>query len=264
MAAPSNTFRIHRPLTSAELDELLHRVNNADTVGALLSVAVAGLYGPLLTDLGETISDYGPDKRLDPRTFAIPQAQWTLIATAVTGRAQAWGLAAEVGLELVNVMPATYDDPNVTVPQRHQPDFRPEHYGLRISRDATDTIAACETHIAALAVFYGVLSPEYRSALDSWHQQLAGLFRVGFGERTDITADGTLSLLASTSSGFVFGIVFHGELRRCTVDGCRAAAGDSPDEPWRPIHPGSPVLDHDHAPSYPFDGPQPGTWSAHS
>jgi hypothetical protein len=72
----------------------------------------------------------------------------------------------------------------------------------------------------------------------------------------------------STEGGFVFGVVFHGERRQCTADGCHAVA-DLPTDAkasarWRPLYPDAVVSDHAHQPSYALDAPQPGTWSAHS
>jgi len=79
----------------------------------LLSATVGALYNALLSDTGRTIDQLPEGDRLDPRDYAIPTSQWRAILAAITNRAQAWGTAAEVGLELaLGLMPAHYDDPD--------------------------------------------------------------------------------------------------------------------------------------------------------
>ena len=93
-------------------------------------------------------------------------------------------------------------------------------------------------------------------ALASWHRNLAGLFSMAFGASTRITRDGDLSLFAVTGSGFVYAVIFHGHQRHCTADGCHARIGD--DGTVYPSQQDAAVLDHQHTPSYPLGGPQPG------
>ena len=88
------------------------------------------------------------------------------------------------------------------------------------------------------------------------------------GAETSVQRDGPFSLYVTTSSGLVYGVIFHGEPRRCiTTPGCTAVADDDPHDPatlvWRP-GPTDAVLPHEHQPSYPAGAPQPGTWTAHS
>jgi hypothetical protein len=261
-------YRVRRPLTAAELEFVDWRIQGSPDVGALLQTVVAAVFDALLTDVGETLGDYGPQRRLDPRQYAIPQTQWTAIASAVTDRAHAWGCPIEVGMELVNVMPSTYDDPTVTTPHLGPGDGRPHLLRLDVSRDAADEIAACEAHVQALAIAYGPDSVQHHEASHSWRRQLAALFSAQLGARTVVHRDGPLSLYVSTQGGFVFGVVFHGETRRCATTGCHATAttptGTDTTVRWAPAFTDSVVLDHDHQPSYPFDAPQPGSWSSHS
>ena len=102
------------------------------------------------------------------------------------------------------------------------------------------------------------------AAADSWHQQLTTLLGTQLAARTVVHSDEPLSLSVTTDSGTGFEIVFRGEPRRCTTTGCHAVADLSSTEPeWRSAAPDAAVLDHDHQPSYPFDSPPPGTWTAH-
>ncbi len=261
-------YRVRRSLTAAELEFVGWRIHGSPDVGSLLQTVVAAVFDALLSDVGETFADYGPQRPLDPRQYAIPQTQWTAIASAVTDRAHAWGCAIEVGMELVNLMPSTYDDPTVPAPQLGPGDGRPHLLRLDVSRDAADEIAACEAHVQALGAAYGPESAQHRDASHSWRRQLAALFSTQLGARTVVHRDGPLSLYVSTQGGFVFGVVFHGERRRCTVAGCHAVADGSADTDqdacWQPAYADAVVLDHEHQPSYPFGAPQPGSWSAHS
>jgi hypothetical protein len=258
--------RVRRPLTAAELEYVVWRIDGSADLRALLHSVVITVFDALLADLGETYDSYGPSRRLDPRNFAIPQTQWTAIASAMTDRAHAWGAGIQLGLELVNVMPSTYDDPAVPAPQLAPGDRRPHLFRLEVSREAADEIAACEAHVQALASTYGPDSVQHRDASASWRRQLAALFTTQLGARTVVHRDGPLALYVSTESGFVFGVIFHGETRHCTVAGCSAIA-DTPtdaDVRWRPAFPDAVVLVHEHTPSFPFGAPQPGTWSSHS
>ena len=260
--------RVRRPLTAAELDFLRWRIDGSDNGRTLLQSVVVAVFDALLSGLGETYSDYGPDRRLDPRQFAIPQSQWTAIATAVTERARAWGCAIEVGMELVNTMPSAYDDPSIDAPDLSPGDGRPHMLRVDVTREAADEIAACEARVQALAGTYGSSSAQYRNAADTWRRHLAAVFSTHSGARSVVRRDGPLSFHVSTEGGFVFGIVFYGERRTCIIDGCHALVDPPTDAEdgarWRPPFPDAVVLDHDHVPSYPFDAPQPGTWSTHS
>lgn len=253
---------VQRPLTPAETDRLMAGIAEATSTAQLLTNTIRALYNALLADTGHTVDDFHAGKRLDPGNCAIPRSQWQALVAAITDRAAQWGTAATLALELVNLMPGFYDDPTVPAPTLPKVDYRPEVHQLHVTRDATDVIAACDAHIHELGTYYGRQSRIYLDALDSWHHQLAQLFSMELGAHTRISADGRLSLLVSTGSGIVFGVIFHGALRRCTADGCAATIRD--DGSAYPRYSGAPMAAHDHTPSYPLGAPQPGRWSFHS
>lgn len=218
-----------------------------------VQAAVAGQQRVLVTE----------DPQLDPAAFAIPQAQWEAIAGDCASKADAYGGRMQVAMELINVMPASYDDPAVTVTPTPAADHRPYEHVLTVSREAVDVIAAATRHCAELARHFGTSSREYQDAAWSWQHNLTRVFSMAFGAQTRVSRDGELSLLVCLGTGFTYGIIFHPDRRRCTRPGCKAVINDDghgwtymPDEPA--------CTDGDHAPSYPLDAPQPGTWSFHS
>lgn len=260
---PSTGHRVRRALRTTELTALGEAIDTATNLASLLA-AVVGVFQALLADLGETLTER--TDRIDPRQYAIPQQQWQGIADAVTNRAHAFGGVAAMALDLINVMPATYDDPAVPVPDLIVRDHRPDRYHLELSLQATEEIRACEVHLRDLAAYFGPDSDIYRQALSSWHAQLVGLFSTGLGDHRTVHRDGELSLVVTTSGGFVYGIVFHGQRRTCTTAGCGAVAVERTDNhppQWQPVNVAA-GTEHVHTPSYPFYAPQPGTWTSHS
>jgi hypothetical protein len=250
-----------RPLTADELDIIRQRILVAADSAGLLHDAVLAIYAPLLADTGSTLDDLPAGERLNPADFAIPSSQWNAIVDAIGRRAQAWGTTAAIAMELINVMPSTYDDPDVATPDFELRDYRPEVYDLQVSRDAIDVIGACETHLDQLSTDYGPTSAIYLDALHSWHRRLAGLFSRNGGVNTVISKDGPMSLLVRTG-GLTYGLIWHGATRRCTDRACDALIDD--DGMGRPAHTAATVLDHDHSPSYRLDAARPGQWSFHS
>jgi hypothetical protein len=121
MSEPVAGDPIRRVLTTGELLDLYAAIDHATTTGALVTAVITGLYTVLLENTGRSIDQ--PGDPIDPTSFAIPAAQWQALADAATNRAQAWGTAAQVGLELVNLMPSSYEDPDLpsAVAQRHRP-----------------------------------------------------------------------------------------------------------------------------------------------
>jgi hypothetical protein len=250
-----------RPQTGDELDTIRQRiVVAADTTG-LLHDAVLAVYAVLLADTGHTLADLPAGQRLNPTDFAIPSSQWNAIVDAIGRRAQAWATTAAIAMELIDVMPSAYDDPDVATPDFKLRNYRPEIYDLHVSRDAIDVIAACESHLHQLSVDYGPTSVIYLDALHSWHRRMAGLFSRNGGVSTTVSKDGPMSLLVHTG-GLTYGLIWHGATRRCTDPACDAVIDD--DGTAGPTHTGATVLDHDHAPSYPLDAARPGQWSFHS
>lgn len=265
--APSkHGHRVRRPLTDAELDTLRGRITDATSTPHLLTSVCSSLYAMLLAGVHPSHGHDRTDPGISPDDVAIPRAQWVAIAAAVTNRAHAWGTSIQIGMDLVNVMPSAYDDPAVVAPDLVVRDERASSLLIEVHRDAVDTIRDCEAHIQALGAAYGERSSQYQDASASWRRQVGALFSIGFGARTVVRRDGPLSLYVSTAGGFVFGIVFHGERRRCTVDGCHAVADAAADGTvsWRPSSQDTVVLEHEHQPSFPFGAPQPGSWSSHS
>ena len=251
-----------RRLTAAEMQNLLTAVSNATSTAGLLTVTVVDLFTILLADHGKTLADFNSDNRLDPSRYAIPTAQWTALSAATVDRAAQWGTGPELALQLVNLMPANYDDPTAPVPQLPRVDYRPEVHTLEVSREAIDAIDAADTHIHALGEFYGRDSDTYLDALESWHRHLSHLYALGFGAHTRVSRDGDLSLFVDTACGLVYAVIFHGQQRRCADPACAALIAD--DGTATTYTSTKPVLDHEHTPTYPLDAPRPGTWSSHS
>ncbi len=260
---PQSTGQVRRALSTEELQRILHAVRDATDTRQLLTTAIGALYTALLADTGRDPTQVPDGEQVRPGDYAIPASQWQAILTAITGRAQQWGTAAEVALAAaIDYLPAQYDDPRVPAPTLTLPDYRPAQHILVLDRDAVDVIAACEAHLGRLRTFYGAGSGTYQDALHSWHRNLAALFTMTTGVHTHVGKDGPLSLIVRTSSGLIYGLIFHGATRRCTSDGCDALIAD--DGTTRPGHAGTRVPDHPHLPSYPLNGPRPGTWTFHS
>ncbi|MDP9792595.1 hypothetical protein J2S43_001107 [Catenuloplanes nepalensis] len=251
---------VRRPLTAAELEYVGWRINRSPDLPTLLHSVAAAVFDALLADLNDTYDSHGPSRPLDRRQIAIPQTQWTAIATAMTDRAHLWGSTIELGLELGNVMPSSYDDPDVAAPHLTPGDGRPHMMRLQVSREAAEEIAACEAHIQALADTYGSSSARHHDASASWRRQLAALFTIPWGSRAVVHRDGPFALRVSAEDGSGVSVIFHGEQRHCTVAGCHATtdAGTR----WRPASADTGALHHTHEPSFPFDAPQPGSWSS--
>jgi hypothetical protein len=257
------TDPVRRAFSESELTAILGRIDAADSTGDLLAAVVNAVYDTLLADSGLTLKTLPDGHRIDPRQFQIPTSQWEAICGAVTDRAAAWGTGPELAMELINVLPSTYDNPAAPVPDLPRVDRRPDLLNLSVSRDAVDVITAATTHIQALAAHYGPASPQHLTAISSWVTALSRLLSLGFGADTRVHRDGTLSLLVNTGSGFTYGLIFHGTTRRCTAgDGCTATIDD--DGTARPLWSTAVLADHIHQPSFPLDAPRPGSWSLHS
>lgn len=252
-------FLVAMPLTQEHLEDLLASIAAAASVGELLQVAIGGVFEPLLAACGKSFTDFGPAHQLDPTRFAIPQVQWSALMQTLTSRADEWGMGAHVAVEIANVFPSTYDDPDVPAPVVPATDYRPETVAVSVSRSAAGTIAAIEAYLDQLAAFYGGRSAEFVTALRSWHRHLAALFTARIGESIALTADGQRSLLVS-SNALTYGLVYHGGAPVCAVPGCAAIFRN---DRW--VGPYSATPDHEHALSDDDGGiPRPGTWSVHS
>jgi hypothetical protein len=257
------TTPIQRALTGDELTHILDRVDAAEDTGQLLATVVRAVYDTLLADVGLRLDALPAGQQLDPRQFLIPARQWEAITDAVTARAAAWGTGAQLALDLINVMPSTYEDPDALVPDRPHPDYRPELLELHVTRDAVDVIAAATAHVHAIGDFYGLRSDRYVQAAGSWLAALARLLSMSLGADTRIRRDGNLSLLVHTGSGLTYGLIFHGATRICVAgDNCSAVIAD--DGTAHTLTPTAALADHVHRPSFALDAPRPGSWSFHS
>jgi hypothetical protein len=261
MTATSSGYRVKRPLTNDEVARVADAVNGATTSAELITAAVRTIFTALLSDTGARWEDFNPQHRLNPTDYAIPKSQLDALLGVIASRADEWGTSVQLALDLINVLPSWYDDPAIPAPVIPTPDRRPHLHDIHISRDAIDVIADCERHLASLGAYYGQDSDAYRTALAGWHHNLAGLFTMRLGADTRVTVDGQLSLFVTTSSGYVYAIIWHGTRRRCTIAGCHATISDD-----GAVHPAATANSpqHDHTPSYPLDAPQPGEWTAHS
>jgi len=254
---------VHRAFTAAELTAIIDRIDAASSTGDLLATVIGAVYDTMLADLGLTTGTLPNGQQLDPRQFQIPSSQWQAITGAVTDRAAAWGTGPELAMELITMLPGTYDDPTAPVPDRPRTDWRPDQLHLHITRDAVDVIAAGTAHIQAIGAYYGLASEQHLRASTSWLAGLSRLLSMGFGADTRIRRDGDLSLLVHTGSGFTYALIFHGATRRCTAgDDCTATIAD--DGTTHALSSTSLIADHDHQPSFPLDAPRPGSWSLHS
>ncbi len=263
MTTTNPTGSKRRALTPDELHTIHVAIRDAQDTPDLRNAALGALYTALLADTGNSLHEMLEAGQLKASDYAIPTSQWQAILAAATRRAEAWGTAAQIGLDLaINLMPSHYHDPDAPTPDLPLPDYRPLSHRLTLSREAVDVIAACETHLSRLRTFYGQASATYQTALHSWHRNLAGLFTMNTGADTHITRDGDLSLFVRTGSGLVYALIFHGATRRCTDPQCEALLDD--DGAARPRHSSASVLKHDHTPSYPVGAPRPGDWSFHS
>jgi hypothetical protein len=113
-------------------------------------------------------------------------------------------------------------------------------------------------HLRRLGSRYHPASPAYRLAADSWNDVLAVLL-TGH-PRARVSGHGRLGLLIESVGGTVWSLTFRPDARRCTTTGCHALLDD--DATVRDASPDAIVLDHEHVPSYPLDGPAPGRWTA--
>lgn len=138
---------------------------------------------------------------------------------------------------------------------------RTDTYTFTLASSATDTLAAMLAHVQALGRDWGESSPQYLTAAASLGRQVTMLFARPMTQNTEVWRDGPLSLLVT--GGITFGIIWHGEKRRCLTEGCGAVINDD-GTAWTYSKVHFPMLDHEHELSYPLTVAQPGSWSFHS
>jgi hypothetical protein len=249
-------------LTTEDLTVIYQAIRTASDTRDLLITTINRLYQAILAGTGQSLATLPDGRQLRPDDYALPTNQWQAIVTAVTARAQQWGTAAEVGLELVlNVMPDQYHDPDIAVPDLPLPDYRPVTHTIVMSRDAIDVLTDCRQHLDRLRLAYGDTSAFYLDALHSWDQALHLVLTINAGASTTVDKDDELSLIARTGSGLIYAVIFRPTRRRCTVIGCHIPIAD---DGTTPPDDDTPTAVHEHQPNYPLTGPQPGTWSLHS
>jgi hypothetical protein len=128
-------YEVARALTPDELDGVLDAIARAADPGGLLDSALRAIYdaglrrgvhagrptaaaGPANPDdaVGDGDGGDAGDHRINPGDYAIPASQWQAITAAITNRAAEWGASATLAFELINLMPAAYEDPAAPVP----------------------------------------------------------------------------------------------------------------------------------------------------
>jgi hypothetical protein len=260
------TAPVRRVLTGDDLRAIHAAASAATTPALLLRDCLAALDAAMCRPSGRAGGDASgesgpPASRPGSVGYAIPSGQWNAVFDAITGRAHAWGLAAELGLDLaLNLMPAAYDDPTDPggPPLPVLADLRPVEHHLTVTRDAVEVVEACQAHLRKLGFRYHPASPAYRLAADSWSDLVAVLL-TGYPDAR-VSGDGHLGLLVEPVGGTAWALTYRPDVRRCTVTGCHAVIDD--DATVHAASPDATVLDHEHVPSYPFDGPAPGRWTA--
>jgi hypothetical protein len=259
MSAP-----IRRALSIDEMTAIIARITSAEDLTQLLPIVVVAVYDTLLADLGLSLNSLPKGQQVDPRKLLIPAQQWTAISTAVTDRAVSAGGQPALAMNLVDLLPSTYDDPAAPVPDLTGTDHGPDGLDVSLTREAVGVITAAGHHIQALARHYGRGSREHVTAATTWLSGLAQVISMSSGPRVRVVRDGTLSLLVHTSSGgYTFAVIFHGDARHCIAgDGCTALIAD--DGTVHAPYATTTVAEHDHEPSFPLDGPRPGSWGVHS
>jgi hypothetical protein len=246
-----------------EVTAIFARIAAAEAISQLLPIVVVAVYDTLLADLDLSLETLPKGQQLDPRNFLIPAQQWEAITSAVTDRATALGSRPALAMDLINLLPGTYDDPAAPVPDLPGTDHRPEYLDVTLTREAVGVITAAGHHIQALAAYYGPGAPQHVTAANTWLAGLAQVLSMSSGPRVRVVRDGNLGLLVHTASGYTFAVIFHGEARRCTAgDGCTALIAD--DGTAHAPYPTTTVAEHHHEPSFPLDAPRPGSWSVHS
>ncbi|GGK31419.1 hypothetical protein GCM10010124_25220 [Pilimelia terevasa] len=238
--------------TAAELAAIVEAINTAGDGGRLMRGAMEAIWKPLLTQYA---TGSGQNAAVRPAEHEIPLAQWQAVTEAILARADQWGLAPVIAFDLAIGLPSHYPDPTVPTPDLPVRVNLPGVHHLEADRDATEVISAASAYCDALAAAYGPGSRYHLDAVVSWQRQLSRMFQLTLGARTRVHRDGPLSLLVHTEAGITYGLLFHTIPRRCIT--CDAGITDD----------GTAIggeFGCSHAPTYPLDRPQPGTWSFHS
>lgn len=90
--------------------------------------------------------------------------------------------------------------------------IKQDEHTLHLHDTAVETITKMRDQVAAATEFWKRHDAERSLKMaTSLATQLAGLTSTGFGRETNVYRDGDLSLFVRTSSGFVFGMIFHAQ-----------------------------------------------------
>jgi len=170
-----------------------------------------------------------------------------------------------------------------------------DEHVLTVTNTATQTITACGAHAQMVFDHWNAAqynqappsaeNPARKDAVDpsiavrSWSSNISQMFSTFFGHASTVSKDGDLDLFVSSSSGFVYGVIFHASHYRVDVpleDDLRLSGGtetrmgrycpanlyDGPNPCLKPVRDGScethGVLNRALA------LPVPGEWSFHS
>lgn len=87
---------------------------------------------------------------------------------------------------------------------------RTDQHLLRVHDLATQTLSRMSEQVAIAHSYWGKTEPQAVMEMSlSLNRNLTSLFNTGMGRDTTISRDGELSLYVSTSSGIVYGMIFH-------------------------------------------------------
>lgn len=110
--------RVARPLRPEEMVIVRAVIPVGESpVGVFLN-GVNVVFDLLLADVGESLDDYGPERRLVPGEYAIPEGQVTEIVTLMIATVmERWGgdAAAALMMEWVNVGPGGMTDKEMEI-----------------------------------------------------------------------------------------------------------------------------------------------------
>ncbi|MEV0453778.1 hypothetical protein [Catellatospora methionotrophica] len=252
---------IRARLDLADLAALLGSLHDAAKPGDVLILVLNGVYTPLLQARGKTLSDFGPGNPLKPDTWLLSAPQLDVILQAACSRATQWGAAADVVVELTNLLPKGFPDDDVTVPEVPAFDYLPQQLTATVDRDAAAVFTAVQHRLQALASCYGDTSRFHVDAQSSWVAMVTLLMSVNFGPHQQVAPFGELGLLVTTAGGTTYSIGFEPLSRTCVAGhGCQAVLGDD----GRVLNPYQQITEHDHVPAYPLAAITPGVWRARS
>lgn len=83
---------------------------------------------------------------------------------------------------------------------------------MRVTEQAAEALTAMHEQAAGVAAAWGRSHPDTAiKCLTSLSRNTAQLFNTFFGNTSTISRDGELSLFVSTASGYVYGLIFHGD-----------------------------------------------------